>query len=62
MLDFLSVLIQAGEIKNFLAKALPRTRNHVGDDLLIGVPQMWLAIYVIDGSGNVELFAQGREL
>ena len=62
LLDFLAMLIQAGQVKDLLAKTPARARDHVGDHLLVSMPEMRLAIDVIDGCRDVELLAQGRQV
>ena len=56
------MLIQAGQVKDLLAKTPARARDHVGDHLFVGMPEMRLAIDVIDGCRDVELLAQGRQV
>ena len=62
LLHFLAVLIEAGEKKRLFAQATARPRDHVCDDLLVCMPEMRLAVHIIDGRGDVELFTQGRQV
>ena len=57
LLDFLTVLVQTGQKENFLTKAPPRPRDDVGNDLLVGVAEMRLAVDVINRGGDVKPFA-----
>ena len=60
LLHFLAVFIESGEEKRLFAQATTRAGDHVGDDLLVCMPEVRLAIHIINGCGNVELLAQGR--
>ena len=51
------MLVEAGQEKYFLAETAPRAGDDVGDDLLIGVAEMRLAIHVINRRGDVKPFA-----
>ena len=57
LLDLLAVLVEAGQEKNLLAQAAPRPRDDVGDDLLVGMAEMRLAVDVINRGGDVKPFA-----
>jgi len=54
------VLVEAGQKKNFLAQAAPRAGDDVGDDFFVGVPEMRLAVHVINRRGDVKPFAHCR--
>src|SRR5271154_2461825 len=54
------MLIKAGQKKNFLSEAAPRSRDDVGHDFLVGVAEMRLAVDVINRSGDVKPFAHCR--
>jgi hypothetical protein len=54
------VLIEAGQKKNFLSQAAVRSRDHVRDDLFVGVAEMRLAVDVINRGGDVKPFAHYR--
>ena len=56
LLDFLAVLVEAGEEENFFAEQPVRARDDVGDDLLVGVAEVRLAVEVINGGRDVEQF------
>ena len=56
------MLIQTGQIEDLLTKTSARARDHVGDYLLIGMTEVRLAVDVIYGCRDVELFAQGRQV
>ena len=60
LLDFLAVLVEAGQEKNFLSQAAPRPRDDVGNDLLIGMAEVRLAVDVINRGGDVKPFAHYR--
>ena len=57
LLDFLAMLVQAGQEKNLLAQAAPGAGEDVGDDLLVGVPEVGLTVDVINRRGDVKPFA-----
>ena len=52
LLDFLPVLIDAGEEENFLAFQPVVAREHVGEHLFVGVPDVRRAVGVVDGGGD----------
>ena len=56
LLDLLAVFIEAGQEKNLLTQAAPRPRDDVGDDFLVGMAEVRLAVDVINGGGDVKLF------
>ena len=60
LLDLLAVFVQAGQEKNFLPEAAPRPRDDVGDDLLVGMAEMRLAVDVINRGGDVKPFVHCR--
>ena len=60
-LDLLAVLIQPGQKKHLLPQAATRTRNDVRDNLLVRVPEVRLAVDVINGRGDVKRFAHPCE-
>ena len=62
LLDLLAVLVEAGQVKHLLTQTMPRARDNVGDDFLISMPEMRLAVDVINGGGDVEFLAHGRQL
>ncbi len=51
------MFIQAGQKKNFLTMAASRPRDDVGDDFLVGMAEMRLAVDVINRGGDVKPFA-----
>src|SRR5207302_638240 len=57
LLDFLSMLVQPGQEKGFLPKTASRARNDVGYDLFVRVPQVRLAVDVINRGGQVKALA-----
>ena len=59
-LDFLAVFVEAGEKENFLPETAPGAGDHVGDDLLVGVAKVRLAVDVINGCCYVKRFAHPR--
>ena len=56
------MLIESGEKKRLFTQATTRAGDHVGDDLLVCMPEVRLAVHIIDGRGDVELFTQGRQV
>ena len=52
-----TTFVEAGQEKNFLAQTAPRPRDNVGDDLLVGMAEMRLAVHVINRGGDVKPFA-----
>jgi hypothetical protein len=50
------MLIQSGQEKNLLPQAAPRPGNDVGDDLLVSVAKVRLAVYVINRGGDKKPF------
>ena len=60
LLDFLAVFVEPGEEEDFLAEAAAGAGDDVGDDLLVGVAEVRLAVHVINRSGDVEPFAHSR--
>jgi len=51
------VFIKARQKKNFLTEAAARPRDDIGDDFLVGMAKVRLAVDVINGGGDVKLFA-----
>ena len=54
LLHFLPVLIDTGEEKNLFALQPMISRDDVGQHLLVGVTDVWRAVGVVDGGGDVE--------
>ena len=54
LLHFLAVLVEAGQKKNLLPEAAPGAGDDVGDDLLVGVAEVRLAVDVINRRGDVK--------
>ena len=57
LLNFLPMLIQAGQEKYFLSEASSRAGNHISNDFLVSMAQMRLAIYVINRCCDVKALA-----
>ena len=55
-LDFLSMLVGAGEEPNVVAHPPPMSRDHIGDDVLVHVADVREVVDVMDRGGEVELF------
>ena len=54
LLDLLAMFVQSGQ-EVHLAAAHPHVaRDHVGEDFLIGMPQVRRAVGVVDGRGDIE--------
>ena len=51
------MFVEAGEEENFLAQTSPGARDHVGDNLFVGMTEVRLAVDVINGGGDVKRFA-----
>ena len=51
--DGLAVLVRAGEEEDVLATLAHVPREHVGGDGRVGVPEMGLAVHVVDRRGHV---------
>ena len=60
LLDLLAVLVEAGQEEDLLPQAAPRPRDDVGDDLLVGMAEMRLAVDVINRGGDVKPFVHCR--
>ena len=60
LLDFLAMLVEAGQEKNLLAERAAGAGDDVRDDLFVGVAEMRLAVHVVDRGGQVKAFAHGR--
>src|SRR6266498_820345 len=56
LLHLLAVLIQAGQKKNFLVQAAMSAGHDVGQNLLVSMAQMRLAIDVVNGGGDKKRF------
>ena len=54
-LDLLPVLVRAGQEADVVAHAPAVARDHVGDDVLVHVPDVRVVVDVVDGGGDVEL-------
>ena len=52
LLDFLSMLIDAGKKKDFFTFEPVIARNHIGQHHLVGVPDVRRRVRVIDGGGD----------
>jgi hypothetical protein len=61
LLHLLAVLVKAGQEENLLPQAAPGSRNHVGQDHLVGMSKMGMAIDVKNGGGDVKLFAHSTD-
>ena len=48
------MFIEAGQEKNLLPETPARARNHVGDDFLVSVAEVRLAVQIIDGGRDVK--------
>ena len=57
LLDFLTVLIQAGQEESLLSQAPARSRNHVCDKLFVSVAQVRLAVDIVNGGSDVKALA-----
>ena len=57
LLDFLAVFVEAGQEKHFLTEAASRARDDIGDDFLVSVTEMRLAVDVINRRSDVKPFA-----
>ncbi len=57
LLHFLAVLVEAREKEDLLTQAAPRPCDDVGNNLLVGMPQMRLPVDVINRGGDVKPFA-----
>jgi hypothetical protein len=57
LLDLLTVFVQAREEEDFLPEAAARPGDDVRDDFLVGVPDMRLAVDIINGRGDVKTLA-----
>jgi len=55
------VFVEASQKENILAEAAAGAGNDIGNDLLIGVPEMGLAIDVINCGRDIEPFVHRRE-
>src|SRR5258705_767618 len=53
LLDLLAVLVKTCQEKYVLTQAAARPGDHVGNDLLVGVPEMRLAVDVVNGRRDV---------
>ena len=60
LLHLLPVLIEAGEEEYVFTHTAPGARDHVADDLLVGMPEVRLAVDVVDGGGDVVTLAHLR--
>ena len=60
LLDFLAVLVQAGQKKRLLPEAAPGPRNHIRHNHLVRVAQVRLAIDVVNGCRDVKALAHRR--
>src|SRR5258708_25975746 len=56
LLHLLTMLVEAGEKECFLAHAAARACDDVGNDLFVGMAQVWLTVDVINGGGDVKTF------
>ena len=61
LLDLLAVFVEAGQEKSFLTEAAARPRDDIGDDFLVGVAEMRLAVDVINRGGDVKPFVHWDE-
>lgn len=53
LLDLLAVFIQSRQEKHVVAEAAVRARDDIRDDLLVGVAEMRLAVYVVNRGRDV---------
>ena len=60
LLNLLAVFIQTGQEKNIQAETAARPRDDVGDDFLVGMAEVRLAVDVVNGGGDVKLFVHYR--
>jgi hypothetical protein len=54
LLHFLPMLIDTGQEKNLFALQPMISRDDVSEHLLVGVTDVWRAVGVVDGGGDVE--------
>ena len=54
LLDFLAVLIDSGEEERLIAAQLAVAGDDVGEHLFVGMPDVWRAVGVIDGGGEIK--------
>ena len=54
LLDFLAMLVHAGEEKRLVAPQAAVADDHVGKHLFVGMADVGRAVGVIDGGGEVE--------
>src|SRR5580765_1655073 len=57
LLDLLPMLVQTREKECFLSETSPCPRNDVGNHFFVGMPQVRLAIDIINGGGDIKPFA-----
>ena len=60
LLDFLAVLVNAGQEINLIPAKPPVACDHVGEDLFVSMPEVRRAVRVIDGGGDVKHGQGGR--
>src|SRR5262249_5020956 len=51
------VFIQAGQEKRFLSETPPGPRDNVSKDFLVGMPEMWIPIDIINRGRDVKALA-----
>src|SRR6185436_7954956 len=60
LLNFLSVLVEAGQEKRLLSETAPGAGDYVRNDLFVRMTQVRLAIHVINRGGNIKSFGHLR--